>query len=113
MPGFLFHESGVATCPHQAPISFTPSNQRVRVNGLRVATMADIYTISGCPFQVPIPGGTKPQPCVMATLAPAGRVLINGVPAVINVGTTICRSAEQIPQGPAVISVVQGRVTAQ
>ncbi len=113
MPGFLFHEGGVATCPHMAPISFTPTNPRVRVSGLRVATMADVYTVSGCAFQVPVPGGTKPQPCVIATLAPSARVLINGVPAVISVGTTLCRSAEQIPQGPATISVVQGRVVAQ
>lgn len=110
MPGFLFHEGSVATCPHQASLSFRPTNQRVRVSGLRVATMSDIYTVSACPFQVPVGLGTKPQPCVVATLAPAPRVLINGAPAVVNVGTTVCRSAEQIPQGPARITVVQGRV---
>lgn len=112
MPGFLFHNGAVAQCPHAAPLTFSPSNTRVLVGVLPVATAADVFTISGCPFQIPVGAGTKPQPCVMATLAPATKVLINGAPAILNVGPSVCRSAEQIPQGPALIVSTQTKVVA-
>ena len=112
MPGFLFHSAATAQCPHAGPLTFTPSNTRVLVNNLPVATAADVFTISGCPFQVPVPSGTKPQPCVLATLAPAAKVLVNGSPAILNSGPSICRSAEQIPQGPAMILSTQTKVVA-
>jgi len=113
MPGFLFHSSAAAQCPHAAPITFTPSNTRVLVNNsMPVATASDVFTISGCLFQVPVGAGTKPQPCVMATLAPAVKVLVNNSPVILNVGASVCRSAEQIPQGPALITSTQNKVVA-
>lgn len=112
MPGNLFHSGAVAQCPHGGPLTFTPSNTRVLVSAMPVATAADVFTIGGCPFQVPIAVGTKPQPCMMATLAPAAKVLVNGSPAIVSVGLSICRSAEQIPQGPAMILTTQTKVIA-
>ena len=112
MPGFLFHSGAAAQCLHAAPLTFTPSNTRVLLSAMPAATAADIFTISGCPFQIPVGAGTKPQPCVMATLAPAAKVLINGAPAILNVGPSMCRSVEQIPQGPAIISSTQTKVVA-
>jgi hypothetical protein len=43
--------------------------------------------------------------------APATRVFINGLPALLGTSAGIGTSVEQIPQGPAVVSVVQPRVT--
>jgi len=74
-------------------------------------TASDVHTVAGCPFTVP---GPKPQPCVTITWVPATRVFVNGQPAVVQVtgpGQGICKSAEQIPQGPPVIAAVQTRVT--
>jgi hypothetical protein len=112
VPGFLFHSGAVAQCPHAGPLTFTPSNTRVLVSAMPAATAADVFTISGCPFQIPVGAGTKPQPCVVATLAPAAKVLVNGSPAILNVGPSVCRSAEQIPQGPALITSTQTKVVA-
>ena len=112
MPGFLFHHTAPAQCPHLAPITFTPSNTRVLVSGLPVAVSVDVFSVKGCPFQVPVGAGTKPQPCVLATLAPASKVLVNGSPAILSVGPSVCRSAEQIPQGPAAIAGTQTRAVA-
>jgi hypothetical protein len=112
MPGLLFHSGAPAQCPHAAPLTFTPTNTRVLVSAMAVATAADIFTISGCPFQIPVGAGTKPQPCVMAMLAQAAKVLVNGSPAILNVGPSACRSAEQLPQGPAVILSTQTKVVA-
>lgn len=109
MPGFIYHVGAVATCPHQAgQITVVSSNTRVFVNGMPAATMADTFTIAGCPFTTPVP---KPQPCVTAKfLVPATRVFVNGSPVILQTSTGICQSAEQIPAGPPVIQSTQTRV---
>ena len=100
-------------CPHAGQITVLSSNTRVLVSGMPVATLADTGTVAGCPFQIPIGTGTKPQPCVTARwLVPATRVLINGQPALIQTSTGICQSVEQIPQGPPTITATQTRVIA-
>jgi hypothetical protein len=59
-----------------------------------------------------LPNGT-PHPCVLATLAPAARVQIMGSPAIVTVGPSICRAADQVPQGVATHTANQPRVIAQ
>lgn len=111
--GPLLHEAMGATCPHGAPITVVSKNVNVMVNGTKVASMTDLMTIGGCPFQIPVGAGTKPQPCVTANIiVPASRVLINGQPAVLLSSTGIAKSVEQIPQGPPIFSVAQPRVIA-
>lgn len=111
MLDLLFHVGATATCPHGGQITVTSSNTRVQVSGMAVATIGDSGTVAGCPFQVPIPAGTKPQPCVKAQwLVPATRVLVNGQPALLKGSTGICQSAEQIPQGAPTISATQTQV---
>jgi uncharacterized Zn-binding protein involved in type VI secretion len=108
MPGLLFHVGAVATCPHAIPIQVIPSNVRVLVNGMPAATLGDQFVVTGCPFTVP-PG--KPQPCVRVQwLAPATRILINGQPAILNLSSAMCLSADQIPNGPPIVISTQPRV---
>ena len=109
MPGFLYHQGGGAICPHGGMVQVQPTNQRVRVMGMPVATVADLYTVVGCAFTVP-PG--KPQPCVVVQgLIPSTRVKIMGVPVVLQTSRGLCRSPEQIPQGPSTIVGTQTRVS--
>lgn len=108
MPAYLFHSSAVAQCTHAGSLSFTPGNKKVLVGGISVATAADVFTINACPFQV----GSKKQPCMTATLASATKVKVNGSPAILSVGSSVCKSAEQAPQGPAMITSTQTKVTA-
>ena len=113
MPGPLYHLGAQAICPHGGTVTVISTNTRVIVSGQPVATMGDSYTVAGCPFQIPIPGGTKPQPCVTAKfLVPATRVMVNGQPAIIQTSTGLCQSAEQIPQGSPTIVATQPRVVA-
>lgn len=113
MPGFLFHVGASAICPHAGQVTTVSSNTRVLVSGQPVATMADVFTVGGCPFQVPIPAGTKPQPCVTVRwLVPATRVMVNGQPAILQTSSGICQSVEQIPQGPPSVVATQTRVSA-
>jgi hypothetical protein len=108
MPGFLMHVGASAICPHGAQVSVISTTARVLVNGLPVATLADLYLIAGCAFTVP---GPKPQPCIKVQwLAPATRVLVNGQPPILQTSAGLCQSAEQIPQGPPTVIATQTRV---
>ena len=120
MPGFLMHVGAVMSCFHQAgQATIPPTQPRVLVNGQPIATVAPppapLATVVGCPFQIPVPGGTKPQPCVSILWSmPSTRFLVNGLPAALipapGVAPGICQSAEQIPQGAPTVKVVQPRV---
>lgn len=117
MPGFLLHVGAVMQCTHQAPVSTAPTQPRVLVSGQSVATAKNILVVAGCPFQVPVGAGTKPQPCVKVQWAMLStRVLVNGEPALLQIspgpGAGVCQSAEQIPQGPPVVGAFQARVAA-
>jgi len=107
----LLHVGATAICPHSGQVSISTPNTRVVVGGQAVATMADNDTVAGCPFQIPTPGGPKPQPCVrIQWLVPAVRVRIGGQPALLQTSSGLCLSAEQIPQGPPNVTVTQVRV---
>ncbi|HEX8246316.1 MAG TPA: hypothetical protein VF541_22625 [Longimicrobium sp.] len=111
MPGPLVHVGATIMCPHGGTAQVVPGNPRVAVSA-PVATMADAYPIVGCPFQIPVGAGTKPQPCIRVQwLAPATRVAVNGAPAILQASAGMCFSAEGIPQGPPTIAATQPRVT--
>lgn len=112
MPGNLLHVGAQLMCPHGGTVSIVSSNTRVMVGGQPVATAADTFTIAGCPFQIPTPGGPKPQPCVtIQWMQPALRSTVSGTPPVLSTSVGMCLSAEQIPQGPPTVVFSQFRVT--
>jgi hypothetical protein len=111
-PGAIVHVGVTGSCIHGGQISVVAAN-RVLVNGQPVGTVADGYPIVGCPFQVPVPGGTKPQPCVRAQwTVPAARVSTMGKFLVTQASTGVTLSIEQIPQGSPAMTAVQPRVVA-
>lgn len=111
MPGNLLHVGATVQCPHAASVNATASNVRVKVDGQAVVTLSDTFTVAGCPFQVPIGTGTKPQPCVKVQwLVPATRVRVNGQQALLQSSSGICQSAEQIPQGAPNVVRTQTKV---
>ena len=109
MPGTLFHVGAVAMCPHGGPVNTISSNVRVLVSGMPVATMADQYLVAGCAFTIP----AGPSPCLRVQwLVPAARVLVNGVPPILNTSVGLCLNPAQVPQGPPVVATTQPRVVA-
>lgn len=117
MSGLVLHVNAVSRCTHQGQAQIAPSQARVLVSGNPVATMESKIAVAGCPFQVPVPGGTKPQPCLTVQWTmPSTRVLVDKKPAMLlpmpGVGPGTCLSAEQIPQGPPTVTTVQLRVIA-
>jgi hypothetical protein len=110
MPGSIVHVGATIMCPHGGTVQVAPGSARVLVSGTPAATMADSYPIVGCPFQVPVGAGTKPQPCIRVQwTTPAVRV-VAGAPVILQTSVGLCMSAEGIPQGPPTVSVVQPRV---
>ncbi len=113
MPGFLLHVGAMVKCIHQAPAVTTPTQTQVLVSGQPVATSANLFPVTGCPFVVVL----KPQPCVQVKwIQIATKVLINGAPALLQTppgpgpGAGICLSPEQAPQGIPMISQMQIQV---
>ncbi len=111
MADLLQHVGLTAICPHGGQVSVVSTNTRVKVMGQMVAVLGDTYTIAGCPFQIPVGPGTKPQPCIKVQwIVPAMRVKVMGKQVLLKASTGICLSAEQIPQGPPNVMMTQVRV---
>jgi hypothetical protein len=107
MSGNNLNTAATVMCPHGGQASAQPAQSRVVAVGSPAATVADLYTVTGCPFTV----GTKPQPCVTVRwTGPSARIRINGSPALLQNSRALCHSAEQAPQGPPSVTVVQQRV---
>jgi len=117
MPGFLLHVNATLQCTHVAKATIAPAQSRVAVGGQFVATVSNLITVAGCPFQIPFGVGTKPQPCVKVQWSMlSSRITVGGQPALLQAspgpGAGICQSVEQIPQGPPTVGAMQSRVMA-
>jgi hypothetical protein len=116
MPGFILSVSAAAQCQHLASARIGPSQTRVLLSGAPAATTAAQIAVTACPFQVPAPSGTKPQPCVRIVWGSvSSRVRASGSPLLLGVPGAVpgtCFSAEQIPQGAPTLVAVQTRVSA-
>jgi hypothetical protein len=95
-------------CPHGGSVGLSTSNTVATADGAPMLLLTDIHTVSGCPFQIPIGTGTKPQPCVIVRwLVGATQTMVNSTPVLLQTSVGICFSAEQIPQGPPSVVNVQ------
>lgn len=113
MPGFIVQIGATINCTHGAAATIAPSQVRVKVGGQPAAVLPDVTTVAGCPFQIPIGTGTKPQPCVkIQWTVPATRVKVNQQFVLVQSSMGLCQSAEQIPQGAPIIAATQVRVKA-
>lgn len=113
MPGPIVTMGATIMCPHGGSAQVVAANPRVLLTGQPVGTMASVYPISGCPFQIPVGAGTKPQPCVLIQwLVPAVRVLVVGSPVILQTSSGLCNSVEGIPGGPPTVVATQPRVVA-
>ncbi|MEZ4295095.1 MAG: PAAR-like protein [Polyangiaceae bacterium] len=104
------HQGAMVQCPHGVPAQAVPSQVRVTINKQPVLTQQDMFTVGGCPFQLP---GPTPSPCVQVKwLTASVRVKASGVPVLLQTSTSLCLAGTQAPQGPAVVAGASPRVTA-
>lgn len=115
MTGYLVTTGSSGRCPHSASVSISAGQSRVSAAGDNVVVESGSLTISACQFKVPVPGGTKPQPCTTVTWQLKGtRVTVDGKKPLLlpSPGTApaLCKSADSIPAGPPTVSPSQQRV---
>jgi hypothetical protein len=98
-------------CPHGGTVQITPSNLRATAGGAALATANDVFTVVGCPFQLPtVP--PIPSPCVTVQwLVTDLRVKAGSAPTLSLSSQGLCYSALQVPQGPVVIESAQPKVS--
>jgi len=88
MPGPLLHLGATVLCSHGGQAQPTAPNPRVLVSGQPTVTLPTPWVVAGCAMPPP-PGGNGP--CITAQwLVGTTRVLSNGLPLVIQTGTSIC-----------------------
>ena len=108
MADFILTTASTLMCPHGGQIQLSTSNSQALIDGSQALLLSDRHTVSGCPFQIPVGPGTKPQPCVSVQwLVGATQTRVGGVPVLLQSSVGLCLSVEQIPQGPPSVSQVQ------
>jgi hypothetical protein len=112
MAGNTLNVDSVLKCPHGATVNITSSNTKVKVDNAFAALATDQFNVSGCPFQIPIGTGTKPSPCMTVKwLVTDMRTTVDSTPTLSKTSVGLCLTAEQIPQGPVVISQTQTKAS--
>jgi hypothetical protein len=95
---------GTVLCPHGGQVTLNTDQSDVEAEGGKVILVSDEHSIAGCAFQIPVGAGTKPQPCTkLRWQVGAMTTTVNGTAVVTQAAVGLCYSAEEIPQGPAVI----------
>ncbi len=110
MSQYILNAGASIKCPHGATVTMVPTAVRVTVDGDQPLRLGDVGTIAGCPFTI----GTTPSPCVRTEwMMPANRVTVEGAQVLLHTSVAMCVSAAGAPQGTAIISGFQTKVTAQ
>ena len=99
-------------CPHGGTVSIVAKGGAT-ASGVPVALATDVFTISGCPFQIPVGVGTVPHPCVTVHWLDLGQGASAGGGAVLTAESLgFCLAADGVPQGRVIVAATQAVVTA-
>ena len=110
MSQFVLTSRATIMCPHGGSVTMTPTAVRVTVDGDPPLCEGDVGTIAGCPFTI----GTAASPCLRTEwMMPAKRVSVEGAQVLTNSSIALCMSGASAPQGTALITGFQTKVTAQ
>jgi hypothetical protein len=91
-------------------VSIVSTNTKVSA-GAALALATDTFTISGCPFQIPVGVGTVPHPCVTVQWIMANlKCMVDNQATLSQSSQGLCLAVDQAPQGP--VSVVNTQAKA-
>jgi hypothetical protein len=108
MAGLYLTIASTIMCPHGGQAVLVSANARVAAGGGAVLLVTDTGVVAGCPFTV----GSKYQPC--ATIewsAGTTKGSLGGTPAITQTSVGLCKSAEGVPQGVAIVANTQPKVS--
>lgn len=98
-------------CPHGGSVSIISTNTKVSA-GAALALANDTFTISGCPFQIPVGVGTVPHPCVRVQWILTNlQCMVANQPTLSESSKGLCLAVDQAPQGS--VSVVSTQTKAE
>lgn len=107
MPAPVLQVGCTIQCPHGGMVTAVATNTRTKTDGAFALLSSDTFTVAGCPFVV----GTKPQPCVTVQWTGEARSFqVDGTPVLLQTSFGLCKSAEGLVQGVALVSGVQTKV---
>jgi hypothetical protein len=107
MSAFILQLGCTIQCPHGGLATAITTNTKMRVDGAFALLATDTFTIAGCPLNV----SGAPHPCVtIQWVNEAQRVKVDGNPVLLQTSIGLCKAADGLMQGPAVITGVQTRV---
>jgi hypothetical protein len=96
-------------CPHGGQVAAVPATARVRLSGQPPLVVSDTFTVAACPLNI----SGSPSPCVRVNwLLPAMRVRMQGVAPLLSTSVGLCVNAAGAPQGTALVTGFQTRVSA-
>lgn len=114
MAGQSLNINSTLQCPHGGSVQIISANTRVKADSAFAALATDQYVISGCPFQIPVGPGTVPSPCLTVRWVVTDvRAKVNSTPTLSRSSVGLCLNAQQVPQGPVVITNTQVRIQSQ
>lgn len=109
MGASILQQGVTIQCPHGGMVVIVPSQAKVMLNSAPALLSSDAAQVAGCVFMV----GTKPQPCVTVQWsAEATRVQVNNQAPLLATSVGMCKSAEGIVQGVAIVNGAQSKVGA-
>ncbi|NVK86996.1 MAG: hypothetical protein HWE13_02660 [Gammaproteobacteria bacterium] len=112
MSGQTLTTASTLMCPHGGTVSILSSNFRVMIDGVPAALANDVYTIAGCPFQIPAAPSPIPSPCVSVQWVKSDlktKADVNATLSTTSIG--LCLAATQVPQGKVVVQTTQPKVS--
>jgi|SRR5262245_13503153 len=112
MAGNTLTASSSLSCPHGGTVKIVPSNVHAKADGDFIATAADTFTISGCPFQLPTVPPT-PSPCVLVQWTLTDELVRAGALTLSKSSQGLCISALGAPQGPVIVSSTQTKASSK
>jgi hypothetical protein len=104
MPVPILTTSSTVLCPHGGIVVLTTANALADIQGAPLLLETDVHAVVGCPFTI----GPKYSPCVSVRWsAGAAQARVRGNPVLLQNSVGVCYSAEQAPQGLAIVAQVQ------
>lgn len=107
MPAPVLQLGCTILCPHGGMVNAVTANAKVRAGGAFALLSTDTFVVAGCPFVVAL----KPQPCVTVQwTGEARRFKVDGTPVLLQTSFGLCKSAEGLVQGVALVTGAQTKV---
>lgn len=110
MPGKALTIGSTLMCPHGGTVTII-STSRATIQGQRVATKNDTFTIAGCTFQLP---GPTPSPCLTVQWVSTDiKCKVGGAETLSTGSVGLCKAGTGAPQGTVIIANTQPGISTQ